>query len=177
MPCLFRVAQRTEDVEKKTDEAMVGCEGKQNPIHQNNMLEVVNDRLAVEKVHGSRKPVPVQALGGPQGSLTAGNVGDSNDFLERNDLDGRDDTKNVDMAHKEGQEETGKHDKGPEGACHEVGLFLLVLGLLLLGGGLGLLFRYNVSILIPSSLRSQPVQYLSCLRGRFFFFTSSTVSS
>ena len=47
------------DIEHETDEAMVGSKRQEDSIDQNNMLEVVNDALAVEKIHGGSKEVPV----------------------------------------------------------------------------------------------------------------------
>lgn len=99
------------------------------------MLEVVNDSLAVEEVHCRRKPVPVETLSGAQRAGATGDVGDGDDLLEGNDLDSRDDADDVDVAHEECRKEHGEHDKGPEGARHEVGLLFFVLGLLLFGGG------------------------------------------
>lgn len=112
---------------------MVGGQRKKDLVDQNNMLKVVNDRLAVEEVHGCRKPIPVQALGRSERSRATGNVGDGDDFLEGNNLDCGDDTDDVDMAHEECAEEDDKHDQGPKGSGDEVGLFLLILGLFLFG--------------------------------------------
>ena len=122
----------TKDVEDEADEAVVGCQRQQHLVDQDDVLEVVDDALAVEEVHGGGQPVPVEALGGAQISRPAGDAGDGDDFLERDDLDGRDDQDDVDVAHEESREEAADHDKGPEGARHEVGLLLLVLGILLL---------------------------------------------
>lgn len=112
---------------------MVGSQRQQDLVNEDNVLEVVDDALAVEEIHGSSQPVPVQALGGAQGSGATGDVGNGDDLLEGDDLDSGDDEDNVDVAHEQSSEEHGEHDKGPEGSGHEVGLFLLILGLLLLG--------------------------------------------
>lgn len=53
----------TKDVEQEADEAVVRCQRQQDLVNQNNVLEVVDDRLAVEEVHGGREPIPVQTLG------------------------------------------------------------------------------------------------------------------
>ena len=100
------------------------------------MLEIVDDRLAIEEVHGSRQPVPVETLSRSQGAGAAGNIGNGDDFFEGDDLDSGDDADDVDVAHEEGGEEERKHDKGPESARYEVGLFLFVLGLLFANCGL-----------------------------------------
>lgn len=106
------------------------------------MLEVVYDALAVEKVHGGGEPVPVEALGGAKVPSTAGHIGNGDDLLEGDDLDGGNDEDDVDVAHEQSCEEATNHDECPERPCYEVGLLLLVLGgllLFLLLRGLGLL--------------------------------------
>lgn len=125
---------RTKDVEDEADEAVVSRQWQQNLVNENNVLEVVDDALAVEKVHGGAEPVPVKALGGAQVAGAAGDVGNSNDLLEGDDLDGGDNEDNVDVTHEKSGEEQGDHDEGPESTRVEVGLFLLVLGRLLLVG-------------------------------------------
>lgn len=116
------------DIEDKADEAVVGCQGQKHPVDEHNVLEVVDDALAVEKVHGARQPVPVEALGSLDvpGAGRHGRNGD--DLLERDDLDGGHDGDDVDVTHEEGGEEAGDHDQGPEGTGYEVGLLLLVVG-------------------------------------------------
>jgi hypothetical protein len=42
---------------------MVGGKGEQNPVDQDNVLEVVNHALAVEKVHCGAQKIPIQGLG------------------------------------------------------------------------------------------------------------------
>lgn len=110
---------------------MVSGQRQQDLVNQNNVFEVVNDSLAVEKVHGSCQPVPVETLSRSKGASTAGDVGDGNNLLERDDLYSGNNGNNVDVSHKERGKEQGEHDKGPESASYEVGLFLFVLGLLL----------------------------------------------
>jgi hypothetical protein len=51
------------DVEHETDEAVVGSKGQENLVDQDNVLEVVDDTLAVEEVHGGAKEIPVERLG------------------------------------------------------------------------------------------------------------------
>lgn len=50
----------THDIEHEADEAMVGSQGQQNLIHQQDMLEVVDDTLSVQKVHGGGQEIPVK---------------------------------------------------------------------------------------------------------------------
>ena len=116
---------------------MVGGQGQQNPINQQDVLEVVDDALAVQEVHGGAEEVPVQRLGEAQAAGLAGDVGYRNDLLEADDLDGGDDHDDVEVAGAEGEEEAPDHDQRPRCAHDEVGLLLLVLALLGDGRRLG----------------------------------------
>lgn len=131
----------TKDVEDEADEAMMGGEGQQHLVDEDDVLEVVDDALAVEKVHCAGEPVPVEALGGADVARATGDGGDGDDFLEADNLDGGDDGDDVDVADEEGGEEQGQHAKGPEGARHKVCPFLLVFFL-----GRWLLLRVNMVV-------------------------------
>lgn len=52
----------THDIEHEGDEAVVGSEGQQDAIDQDDVLEVVDDTLAVEEVHGAAEEIPVERL-------------------------------------------------------------------------------------------------------------------
>jgi len=123
------------------------------------MLQIVDDALAIQEVHGCGQPVPVETLGRAQVAGLARQVGNGNDLLERDNLNSCDDGQHVNMTHKEGGEKTTNHDEGPESACDEVGLLLLVLGLGVLdSGGLRELgpvsdCSYILSLSIPTSSR------------------------
>lgn len=65
---------------------MVGREGQQNAVHEQDVLEVVDDALAVEEVHGRSEKVPVQRLGKAQATVLAGHIGYGDDLLEGHDL-------------------------------------------------------------------------------------------
>jgi len=93
------------------------------------VLEVVDDALAIQEVHGGSEKVPVQRFGEAQAAGLAGHVCDCNDLLEGDDLDGGDDDDEVDVAGAEDPEEAHDHDDGPYCARYEVCLFLFVLGL------------------------------------------------
>lgn len=103
------------------------------------MLKVVDDRLAVQKVHCGCEPVPVEGLCRAEGAGPGGYVCDGDDLLEGDDLDDGDDEDDVDVAHEEGGEENGDHDEGPECAGDEVCLFLFVFG------GFGVFLELGVS--------------------------------
>lgn len=115
------------DIENKADEAVVSGQRQQNPVNQDDVLEVVYHTLAVEEVHGARQPVPVEALGGLDVPGAGWHRCDSNDLLERDDLDGGHDGNNVDVAHEESSKEASDHDKSPKGTGYEVCLFLLIV--------------------------------------------------
>ena len=117
---------------------MVGSQGQQQTVHHQDVLEVVDDTLAVEEVHGGAEEVPIQRLGEAQAAGLAGHICDCDDLLKGYDLDCRDDNDDEEMAGAEGPEEAGNHDEGPCCARYEVGLLLLVLGLGGLFGGLAL---------------------------------------
>jgi hypothetical protein len=57
-----RLGARTEYVENEADEAMVGRKGQEDAINQNDMLEVVDNTLAVQEVHGGSEEVPIQGF-------------------------------------------------------------------------------------------------------------------
>jgi hypothetical protein len=50
------------DIKHETDEAVVGSKGQENLVDQDDVLEVVDDTLAVEEVHGGAQEVPVERL-------------------------------------------------------------------------------------------------------------------
>lgn len=106
---------------------MVGGQREQDAVDEQNVLEVVDDALAVEKVHGGSEEVPVQRLGKAQTAGLAGHIGNCNDLLEGDDLHGGDDDDDVYVAGTEDPEEAEDHDERPYRACYEVGLFLFVL--------------------------------------------------
>ena len=54
-----KVEGQTEDVQNKADEAVVRRQRQENLVNQYNVLEIVDDALAVQKVHGRCEPVPV----------------------------------------------------------------------------------------------------------------------
>lgn len=109
---------------------MVGRQGEQDSVNEQDVLEVVDDALAVQEVHGSAEEVPVQRLRKAQAAGLAGDVGYRNDLLEADDLDGGDDDDDVQVAGAEGEEEASNHDQRPCCAHDEVGLLFLVLALL-----------------------------------------------
>ena len=115
---------------------MVGSQGQQHFVHQQNMFKVVDDAFSVQEIHRSSQKIPVQRFGKPKVFLLAGHIGNGNNLLEGDALDGRDHDDDKEVACAEGPEEGGNHDESPYGACNEVCLFLLILGLGRLLGGL-----------------------------------------
>ena len=89
---------------------MVGCQGKQQAVHHQDVLEVVYHTLAVQEVHGSAQEVPVERLGEAQTAGLARHVRNCNDLLERYDLHRGDDDNDEEVAGAEGPEEARNHD-------------------------------------------------------------------
>ena len=108
---------------------MVGREGQQNAVDKEDVLEIVDDALAVEKIHGGPQEVPVERLGEAQTPRLARHSVYGNDLLEGDDLDSGDYDYDVDVAGEQGPEEAAQHDKGPYGPRVEVLELLLVVGL------------------------------------------------
>lgn len=50
----------TNDVKHEADEAVVGCERKQDFVHENNMLKVVYYTFSIEKVHSGPQKIPIE---------------------------------------------------------------------------------------------------------------------
>ncbi len=88
----------TNDIKHEADKAVVGCERKQDFIHENNMLKVIYYTLSVEKVHSSPKKIPIERSGKSQVLRLAGHIGDSDDFFKRHNLNPSDDENDVKMA-------------------------------------------------------------------------------
>lgn len=105
-------------------------QGKENFIHQQNVLEVVDDALSIEEVHGCREEIPVEGLGEAEVLLLARNVGDGDNFLERNNLNGSHQDDDIDMTGEQGDKKAGDHHKCPYRPGNESLFLLLVLGLL-----------------------------------------------
>ena len=121
------VSRLTDNVEHEADEAVVRGQRKQHLVYEDDVLKVVNDALSVQEVHGRGKPVPVQALGGPELAGSGGDARDGDDLLEGDDLDDGDDEDDVYVAHEEGGEEAADHEQCPYRSRYEVLLLLLVV--------------------------------------------------
>lgn len=116
---------------------MVSSQGQENLVDQDDVLEIVYAALPVEKVHGRSQPVPVEALCRAQITLATRYGGDSDHFLEGDDLDVCYNAKYVNVTHEEGGKKTKDHDKCPKRSCYEVLFLFLILGrLFLFRGGL-----------------------------------------
>jgi hypothetical protein len=128
---LQRVDEEDEanNVQHERDEPVVCCQGKQDAVHQQDVLEIVYHALAVQKVHGRPEKVPVQRLCEAEAAGSARHVRNGDDLLEGYNLYRGDDDDNVDVAGAEEREEGSNHDERPNGPRYEVGLLLLVLGL------------------------------------------------
>ena len=119
--------KHTDHIKHKTDKPMMRSKRQQHPIDQHDMLKIINDTLAIEEIHSGAEEIPIQGLGKAERAGAGGDVGDGDDLLERDDLDGRHDDDDVDVAGEHAAEEDGDHDEGPDGAGDE-GLFFLLVG-------------------------------------------------
>lgn len=131
-------SQLTNNVKRKGYKPVMGSQRKQQTVNHQDVLEVIYDALAVQKVHGGAEKVPVQGFGEAQAAGLARDVCDCDDLLEGNDLDSGDDDDYEEVAGAESPEEASNHDQRPYCAGDEVCLFLLVVGLGRLFGGLAL---------------------------------------
>lgn len=120
---------RTHNIEEKANEAVVSGQRQQHLVNEQDVLEVVDNALSVKEIHGRREEIPVQGLGEAEVLLLAGYIGDGNNFLERDDLDGSNQNDDVDVTGEHGDKETRDHDESPYRAGNEGLLLLLVFGL------------------------------------------------
>lgn len=128
----------TDDIKHEADEPVVRGQRQEHLINKDDVLEIVDDTLAVEEVHGGGKPVPVQALGRAELTGSGGDACDGDDLLEGDDLDDGDDEDDVYVAHEEGGEEAADHEKRPYCPRYEV---LLLLFVIVLGGWSGVFLQ------------------------------------
>lgn len=110
---------------------------QENFVDKYDMFEVVDYALAIQKVHGRSEEVPTQSLCKAQTSGSTGYIRYGGNFLERDDLYGRNNHDHVYMAGDQSAKEDAHHDKGPYCPCYDGLLFLQVFALLR-GLGLGL---------------------------------------
>lgn len=119
---------KTHHIEHEADEAVVGRQGQQHLVHQQNMLKVIDNAFSIQEIHGGRQKIPVQRLGKTQILLLARYVGNSDHLLERYDLDRGHDANDVDVAGEHGDEEAGNHDERPYCPRNKRLLLLFVFG-------------------------------------------------
>lgn len=120
----------TDHVKHEADEPVMRRKWQQHFIHKDDMLEVVDDALAIEVVHGRAQKIPIQRLGEPQAPRPAWHVCDCNDLFEGYHLHPCYDKNDEYVAGEEGNEEGRYHDKGPYRPCDDGLLLLLVFGVL-----------------------------------------------
>lgn len=61
---------------------MVGSQRKKHLVHEENVLEVIDDALSIQEVHEGAQKVPVQVLGEAHTPGSARDLGNGDDFLE-----------------------------------------------------------------------------------------------
>lgn len=121
------MADPTTDIEHEADEAMMRRKWWQDLINQNNVLEVVDHAFSIQEIHGSPQEIPVCRFCESQASGFAWNINDAHHFLERNDLNCRDEHYNIDVTCHDCANESSDHQKRPYRSCNECRLFLLVV--------------------------------------------------
>ena len=93
------------------------------------MFEVVDDAFAVKKVHGGSQKVPIERSCEGQVLRSARYVGNGNDFLERDDLNGRHYPDHIDVTGEHGAKKSADHYESPYRPGDESLLLLVIIGL------------------------------------------------
>lgn len=132
---------RTQHVQHEADKAMVRSERQQHFVDQQDMLEVVDDGFAVQKIHGDAQEIPVEGPCEWQTFLLGWDLGDTDDFLEGNNLNCRDQEQHIDVPAEHAKKETTDHDKGPDRSNDKCLLLFLIVGL---DPNLGLQYRVAI---------------------------------
>jgi hypothetical protein len=91
------------------------------------MLEVVNNALSVQKVHGNCEKVPIQRFGQWKVLLLSRHLRNGDDFFEGNDLNSGDHYQHVDVSCKHATKKPSNHSQCPYRARDEGRLLFLVL--------------------------------------------------
>ena len=125
--------RHTHDIEHKADKPVMRRKREKHSIHQQNMLEIVDDALSIQIIHCRSQEIPIERFCKSQVLRFAGDIGDSNDLLERHDLDSGDQDNKVEVAGKQGHEEPGNHYERPYRPGNKGLLLLFVIGELAFG--------------------------------------------
>lgn len=151
----------THHVQHEADESMVGCERQKHLVHQQDMLEVVNDTLSVEEVHGRRQEIPIERFCKAQVLLSARNIRNCDDFLKGDDLNRRHNRYQIYMTGEHGTKEASNHDERPDRTSNKCLSLLFIFR-----NGWSIRFLEALVFLHPSNLSSWST-YL--FRNRFRF--------
>jgi len=108
---------------------MVGRKRQQYAIYHHNMLKVIDNALAVQKVHGCPQKVPVQGLCESQTARPTWHVHYADDLLEGDNLQNGDEHYYIEVAGEEAEEEAANHYKGPYCTSDEGFLLFFEIGL------------------------------------------------
>lgn len=136
--------------------------GQKDLVHEQNMLEVINDTFTIQKVHCYGKEVPIQRPRQWEVLLLGRDLGNVDDLFEADDLDGSNQEENVDMSAEHSQEETSNHCQSPY-CTSDKGLFLL---LILIFWNFRLLFRlHSVDLGVSRSYGTAAIRH-GLVRGR-----------
>ena len=91
------------------------------------MFEIINHTFPIQKVHGTGQPIPIQGLGEANVFLFTRGIGNGDDLLERDYLNCRNNTNDVDVTGKHGTEETSDHHECPYRPGNKCLFFLLIV--------------------------------------------------
>lgn len=61
---------------------MMGCQGEQDLIYQEDMLEVIDNAFTINEIHGNREEVPVERLCKRQVLLLGRDLSNGDDLFE-----------------------------------------------------------------------------------------------
>lgn len=103
---------RTDDIENKTNEAVVRGKWQEHLIYHNYMFKVVDDTLAIKIIHRRPKKIPVKGLGDRNAALFVWHVRNRNHLLEGDDLNKGNESYHGQMA-SEDAGEAADHDERP----------------------------------------------------------------
>lgn len=103
------IGMRTANIKHKADKTMVARNRQQESVNQHNMLEIIDHNLPIEVINRRYQKVPIQGFCKVHILLLRRYRGESNNLFEGQYLDRCYYEDDVDVTHKEGEEEEGDH--------------------------------------------------------------------
>ena len=59
MQARLNIWEHTHNIEHEANEAVVGSQGQQHLVHQQNMLKVVDDAFSIQEIHRGSQEIPI----------------------------------------------------------------------------------------------------------------------